>query len=393
MSRDYWMTRRKTPIIDKLKQTITIPNTNIEQCFINRSSVYGNGGNDCDVASNVSGTISLTDNITIECWVKVLPKAGATDAYLVRFYGTASSLSFYVSFTSNGAMVEVIGGSVTYPTAILPMNEWVHLATTFDHAGEGKIRLYVNGLLADTENTAGVLATGLDRYILNHDNTAFSFIGYVAEVRMWDVARSAGQIYAAYNKPQGLIGVAPNLLCYARVNDASGSTVSATNGDLVGTLEVNNSWSVSEFPPLIYGASFVVAEWAITLSNNVSLQWPLTMPDDTTGMLCVRWTDSDNEVQRRRLWDLDGVDIAPFPELYAGENLGSSFTIELWNIDGENTCELTEDVTLGISYCTNPTTSYDRTRQAATTVTTDSTLAANFPLTPFPLTFDTQQTY
>jgi hypothetical protein len=76
-----------------------------------------------------------------------------------------------------------------------------------------------------------------------------------------------------------------------------------------------------------------------------------------------------------------------------GENLGSSFTLEFWNVDGANTTVLPQDYVLGISSCTNPTTSYDKTQQSAVTVTADSTLAKTYPLTPFPLVFNTQQTY
>ena len=74
--------------------------------------------------------------------------------------------------------------------------------------------------------------------------------------------------------------------------------------------------------------------------------------------------------------------------------MGSDINLELWNIDGEATCVLPSDLTLYISYCTNPTTSYDKTHQAAIAApTVDTTLAEGFPLTPFPLQFNEQQTY
>jgi hypothetical protein len=155
-----------------------------------------------------------------------------------------------------------------------------------------------------------------------------------------------------------------------------------------------NNLDVIIVRPFIYGASFIPAQFDVTLTAPSAFKFPIMPPDDTTFQLVVRWVDSDGDTHRRKLWALAGVDIAPPLDLYNGETISASFTLECWNVDGASTIELPSELVLYSSLSTLPTTDTDHTNMAAIdNPTVDTTLAAPFPLTPFPLVFNTQQTY
>jgi len=108
----------------------------------------------------------------------------------------------------------------------------------------------------------------------------------------------------------------------------------------------------------------------------------------------VRWTDEDNVIQRRRLNDMEGVDIAPFPEKYAGETLPLTYVFECWNVDGASSITLSTDLVIYTSLTSQPTSDTDHVNVVAVTnPTIDTTLGEPFPVTDFPLEFNTQQTY
>jgi len=396
MGRDFWNTRRLVPRVHKIRQTITLPAASCKS-FRRHASIYANGGDDCDMVSNNSASIGVTDNFTVEFAVLPYPKQPDTGQTLLSIgaSGGADYLIFSLSNSQAGSNELLIVSSsligLNTLEASLTAHQWNFVALTYDDAGSGAMNLYVNGELVATRPTSGVAANAFDNFTFNSASSFDSVPCYFGELKVWDVTRDL-YIPTEYDHVPGEITEVPNLIGYVPMNDGVGSAAVAQNGDWTVPLETNDSWSLTEFPPVKFGASFVVAEWAVALDQSVSLVWPRDPDDDTTGMLAVRWLDADGEVQRRRLWDYDGVDISPMPALYAGENLTTDFVFELWCVDGDTTCVLPNDFVISISYTTNPTTSYDRVQTSAATLTVDKTLAATYPLT-FPITFDTQQTY
>jgi len=91
----------------------------------------------------------------------------------------------------------------------------------------------------------------------------------------------------------------------------------------------------------------------------------------------------------------DGYDVNPIPVTYRGQRLPSTVTLEIWNIDGNTTVDLEdalEMLTSILHVVTSPLTT-TRTSDLSTELSINTLLAEPFPLTPFPLTFATQQTY
>lgn len=384
--------RKWRPVVQtkEIRQSLVLEAFDAIACFIPRASIYGNGGNDCDLQTGISGVFSLTDQFTIEFWVKVMTKGTQVDTILAQFTAPSAGIDF--NLTNNITLTTPGAGGGDTPTTTLPMGEWVHIAFVLNDIDESSQKLFINGQLVAMESTPGALATGIDRFRLNHDFDTHSFIGFVSECRIWDVPLSDGQIEIMYNKPKGLNTVWPDLVQYNRINEGSGVTVGATNGDLTMPVNTGNEWSTTVYPPLIWGASFVVAQWEVSLDEKTSIKFPVVPPDDVNFALVVRWVDDDDVVQRRFLWNVEGVDIAPTPADYNGEAIAADFVLEAWNVDGAAEIELTEDLTLYLGLTTLPTTDVDHTSQTAATPVFNVDLAAEFPIT-FPMTFNTQQNF
>jgi hypothetical protein len=96
---------------------------------------------------------------------------------------------------------------------------------------------------------------------------------------------------------------------------------------------------------------------------------------------------------RAYLWRHDDVFISQVQD-YKGERLPATFTLECWNVDGNETIDLDEDVILELSKKTLPQSSIDRTA-INSNLTINTLLACPFTngYATFPLTFNTQQTY
>src|SRR5262249_31885001 len=107
---------------------------------------------------------------------------------------TGPDLQFEVSRNKDEAM-----GYIKVPS-VCSTNNWIHMPSVACHAG---MRLYVNGLLVGTNSHTGSYAgigNGRDNY-LGRDNwrdarpeAQGDFEGQMAEVRVWNVARTEEQI-------------------------------------------------------------------------------------------------------------------------------------------------------------------------------------------------------
>jgi hypothetical protein len=414
MSRDYWMTRRKTPIIDKLKQTITLK-AGTWACGREQGAQYVTTGQNL-YGTSISSSLS-SRKCTIEFWWKFETLPSYYTERDILFLGSASygdSVKYAVKVRYNATtnqFVIYLGDnlnpitSASFNTGVSTITgQWHHYAVTRNYSGgTTTVKFYVDGVLVYTGTTAAFDSTslaGAGLYVGDQTAAGIYIQGWLTDLRLWSTVRSDADIAQNYKKQLSIDGL-PTFNKTLLDSFLMSYVANPTNIPNFG-LENETPYVSYYSSPIVlvresiitsYGGSFVTAEWSVTLPNKVSLQWPATPPANTTGALYVRWIDSDGVTQRRILWTLSGVDVAPPSPTYVGENLGSSFTLEFWNVDGANTTVLPQDYVLGISSCTNPTTSYDKTQQSAVTVTADSTLAKTYPLTPFPLVFNTQQTY
>jgi hypothetical protein len=130
--------------------------------------------------------------------------------------------------------------------------EWTHVAAV---RSQGNVTLYVDGRAeASRAVRYNVSSTGPLRIGANRLNNAgadaaplFNFAGLIAEVRIWNVARTAEQLNAAKGQP--LSGTPPGLVGYYPLNARDGSSArdrSSLRND--GSLRNGPVWAPGESP-------------------------------------------------------------------------------------------------------------------------------------------------
>jgi hypothetical protein len=119
----------------------------------------------------------------------------------------------------------------TYLGITSAMTQWVHIAMTWDGTA---LRTYVNGVLRITTMAAGkMLETTTSPLTMGCNPPYFGcFNGLFDELRVWNVARSADDIMASYDK--ALVGNETGLVGYWKFNDAPGSTTAADSVTTAG---------------------------------------------------------------------------------------------------------------------------------------------------------------
>lgn len=182
---------------------------------------------------------NLAAGFTLEAWV--CPTAVGSWARIVDIgqgmraeniyfsrYGTTDRVALRIYY-SGASYSEVLTTA-----SVLPLNVWTHLAATLDATGQ--VAIYVNGVA--TAITIGGIATnkldptklpkaGITRNLcyIGKSNWTWdkNFQGSMAEVRLWDRARTAEEIRAA--RDQRLSGQEPGLFGCFRCNETQGTQV------------------------------------------------------------------------------------------------------------------------------------------------------------------------
>ena len=191
------------------KQSLLVQRSSAEHVAINDGAQTG---------------LDLTGSFTIEAWVKpatqipagqeyvIVSKWSATVAdksYIFLYYhdGTATSLKLATAATSTS---DDVGGGVAY---VLPLNIWTHVAVVFT-ASTGTAEFFVNAKSIGTATGFGQTVnngTGQFQIGTRQGIASVAFDGYIDEVRVWNVARTAGQLASSHNTimlgtQSGLVG-------------------------------------------------------------------------------------------------------------------------------------------------------------------------------------------
>jgi cysteine-rich repeat protein len=121
---------------------------------------------------------------------------------------------------------------------VLPEREWAHVALTYDGAGSGQAKLYVNGALVQGwtvgASIGDVNASLNDLDIGRRPEGSQPFDGRLDEVRVWDTALSAHDVVAiAGGEPVGL-GIDP--VVWYRFDEQGDTIVDASGNGYHGSL-------------------------------------------------------------------------------------------------------------------------------------------------------------
>ncbi|WP_329558840.1 LamG domain-containing protein [Streptomyces uncialis] len=151
--------------------------------------------NGSDVAMAIPGADPTGTDFTVECWLK--RTTGRTVADTIVAIG-ANGLS--IGFTSTGAFTFGFTGQTLTTTATYTDGEWHHWAVTFDRTTRAQVILRDGTEVA--RRTAGGVPSGTAQLIVGRtDSGTYTFFsGRLAELRTWNVARSATDIAADQNR-------------------------------------------------------------------------------------------------------------------------------------------------------------------------------------------------
>jgi len=246
------------------------------------------GGLDFDGTNDRIATtyaVSTTKTFTLEAWV--FPRGTSWGRLFsnMNYSSLGSTAGDFIVDTfgspDNGRNVRFILDGETsdiqlYANQALTLNEWNHIAVTFDN---GVAKILVNGVEVASDNNPAVtriLGSSRPTHFGVHGGASpvRYFNGKMDEVRIWNVAKTSTEISASMNKC--LSGTENGLSAYFNFEDAEGTTltelVAGNNGTLVN-MDETSGWT--EGPELLCGAGC-----GFQMSNEVSL----TVGDDIVPM-------------------------------------------------------------------------------------------------------------
>ena len=144
-------------------------------------------------------------NWTVEAWVKPAAAPAGPVSLVKRAtlgggsatfeLGLDSDLSAYAGFDREDAGHAAF--HVDSGDKLLPTNEWTHLAATYS-AADNRLILYINGVeqIRGTDTAARPVVERAGRLLLG----SAGFEGELKEIRVWNKARTPGEVYANFSK-------------------------------------------------------------------------------------------------------------------------------------------------------------------------------------------------
>ena len=193
-----------TDVAERANNTLVLRS---ESPYVPRALRFGGMGSvlASEQVDGLETMIYAVTNWTVEAWVKPATNPATSVSLIKRStlgggsatfeLGLNTNLSVYAGFDredSGHAAFHVDSGS-----HILPTNVWTHLAMTYS-SEDHRLILYINGVeqIRGTDVSALPVINRAGRLELG----AVNYFGDMKEIRVWNSARSAGDIYANYSK-------------------------------------------------------------------------------------------------------------------------------------------------------------------------------------------------
>jgi hypothetical protein len=208
------------------------------------------------VAFPAARALDFPRGLSVEAWVRPGRTGGELwRSPVVSCHGTAAGFELRASGGGAGFMVTTDRRhhEVEADSGLVP-ERWVHLAGTYDGQTAA---LYVNGVLKASRPTPGAYTPYPDELRLGQSSfwTDRSFAGQLAEVRLWERARSGEEILRDLHRRLGPEG-APGLLGRWPLDEASGTEAAdhAAGQRFAGTLS-GAAWVAADLPPRLGAAA------------------------------------------------------------------------------------------------------------------------------------------
>jgi hypothetical protein len=192
-------------------------------------------------------------HLTVEAWVFPM-LAGVTQAIVARGSNTSDDDTWMLALSGNSPLFVSHGGHFLQEGSPIPLNEWSHLAISFDGAVK---RLYVNGaqLAWRTEAAPLVYDPSAVPVTIGSDwafgRSSLPFVGRIDEVSLYDRALTAGEIFDIYRADfAGKDFSQPYFTSVAQLPvAASGAPYSHQCAAILGTPPISFAQSEGLLPP------------------------------------------------------------------------------------------------------------------------------------------------
>jgi hypothetical protein len=178
-----------------------------------------------------SSAYTLSTNSTIEAWI--YPTSRGTGTAQPIIYNKENSYEAAIANTGElqWAYNNTTPGWAWVGTGyIIPLNAWTHVTFVYDYTNS-QFRTYVNGGLVHTYTISGLVTDPGNPFRIGNRGTNDPFYGSIDNVRIWNTARTASEIYNSLyleypaGSTTGLVALYP-------LNGNANATV-GTNGSLV----------------------------------------------------------------------------------------------------------------------------------------------------------------
>ena len=136
-----------------------------------------------------------SDNISISTWVNYVDDGATGNIFDTR---DAVSDGYVLQVNSSNQVAFKVNGTTNTYTGATFANQWVHIVGTYNGT---QIKIYINGELVNTSNLTSTVSTTTNAKIGRRNyNTAEPFQGSISSVAVYNVTKSAEEIYAIYQQ-------------------------------------------------------------------------------------------------------------------------------------------------------------------------------------------------
>jgi len=261
-------------------------------------------GNDDYVEIADNNSLDLTNNYTIEVWIK--PEVFHRLGGIVSKYQGADAKGYYLRLLPDSPYTGLNFDGMKTNAGILEAGKWYHVAALNDN---GTRKLYLNGELQNLSGTANTIQSNNNELTIGVDYFKTSgryFEGEIDEVSIWNTALTQQQIRD--NMHRTLTGNESGLVAYWQFNEGSGTSIAEGINGNDGTLtnmadddwvpstapipfvtvangpwEQNTIWDVGQNTP-VHPWSRVKIKHQVTLNSNMEV---IEINIDSTGAITI----------------------------------------------------------------------------------------------------------
>ena len=297
--------------------------------------------------------------MTVECWFKT---TNTTDnqkpfANFVSRWITGGSIAQFMFFMNSSGQVGFnangVGGVLSPSTSPYKDAEWHHAAATFNSVNSELI-LYIDGIekarssttgttkLLDNNSSIKLIIGSDDAAVINPLNTDRQFRGSIADVRIWNVVRSASEIKNNYLTQ--LNGNESGLVFYAKLNqgnaNGTNSGVTTIEGNLVlpsGTTGTTPAVTgiATQYNSVGTGASsngMFYASWCSQVTNSVCFaEYRVIFSNGVVSDMTIQSNSpSGGLTNPSLLFAIKDVPIGGVKAILQGKNIASGSTDSRW---------------------------------------------------------------